>query len=113
MSLTLLSYAEVAIGIIVSCIPTLPRFFRYFGPRLHKMLCSRAKVPINRECKRTPTKIANAKKTRLNFVQEETQPDEERPAPGDGKLIVSSMDSIELSSRQIGQHLGEVEAGNV
>ena len=30
------SYAEISIGIIVSCLPVLPRFFKNFGPRIYE-----------------------------------------------------------------------------
>ena len=29
------AYAEISIGIIVSCLPVLPKFFNHFGPRIY------------------------------------------------------------------------------
>ena len=37
------TYAEIAIGTIVSCMPVLPKFFRYFSPRLYATFASKSK----------------------------------------------------------------------
>ena len=37
------TYAEIAIGTIVSCMPVLPKFFRHFGPRLYATFASKFK----------------------------------------------------------------------
>ena len=41
--MSLWSYAEVAIGTMVCCLPTLPKFFRHFGPKLYWSLPSALK----------------------------------------------------------------------
>ena len=37
------TYAEIAIGTIVSCIPVLPKFFQHFGPKIHATFASKPK----------------------------------------------------------------------
>ena len=37
------TYAEIAIGIVVSCLPVLPRFFQHFGPKVYGTFSFRAK----------------------------------------------------------------------
>ena len=44
IGLSLLSYAEVAIGVIVSCAPTLPRFFQHVGPKVFRVFPRRTRV---------------------------------------------------------------------
>ena len=41
--MTFWTYAEIAIGIIVSNFPVLPKFFRHFGPRVYKTFSSTSK----------------------------------------------------------------------
>ena len=44
VTLTLLSYAEIALGIIVSCVPTLPRFFQYVVPKVRGLVSPQSKI---------------------------------------------------------------------
>lgn len=37
------TYAEIAIGTIVSCMPVLPKFFRHFSPKLYATFASKSK----------------------------------------------------------------------
>ncbi len=37
------AYAEIGIGIIVSCVPVLPRFFQHFSPKLYATFASKSK----------------------------------------------------------------------
>lgn len=37
------TYAEIAIGITVSCLPVIPRFFHHFGPKIRTLVLSRYK----------------------------------------------------------------------
>ena len=41
------TYAEIAIGIIVSCLPVLPRFFQHFGPKIRWSQSSRYRTSSN------------------------------------------------------------------
>lgn len=38
------TYAEIAIGIIISCLPVLPRLFQTFGPRIYSAFSFRSKT---------------------------------------------------------------------
>lgn len=38
------TYAEIAIGIIISCLPVLPRLFQTVGPRIYDVFSSRSKT---------------------------------------------------------------------
>jgi len=38
------TYAEIAIGIIVSCLPVLPKFFQHFGPKFQWFLLPKDKI---------------------------------------------------------------------
>ena len=38
------TYAEIAIGTVVSCSPVLPRFFQHFGSKVHEALSSKSKT---------------------------------------------------------------------
>ena len=44
IGLSLLSYAEVAIGVIVSCAPTLPRFFQHVRPKVLRIFSQSTRV---------------------------------------------------------------------
>lgn len=37
------TYAEIAIGTIVSCMPVLPKFLRHFSPKIHATFASKSK----------------------------------------------------------------------
>ena len=41
------AWAELAIGIIVSCLPVMPRFFQHVGPKVYKTLSFRSKNKIS------------------------------------------------------------------
>ena len=38
------TFAEIAIGTVVSCSPVLPKFFQHFGPKVHEALSSRSRI---------------------------------------------------------------------
>ena len=40
--LELWSWAELSIGIIVGCLPSLPKFFRHVGPKFHRVCGTRS-----------------------------------------------------------------------
>ena len=63
------TFAEIAIGIIVSCMPVLPKFFRHFGPKLYGAIISKSKSDSNPELRcpssvviEKPRNLANSKK---------------------------------------------------
>lgn len=41
------AHAEIAIGIVVSCLPVIPKFFLHFGPRIRRSLSYRYKAASN------------------------------------------------------------------
>ena len=45
------AYAEIAIGIIVTCLPISPRFFQFVGPKLSKSFSLRSKSGTKVESK--------------------------------------------------------------
>ena len=40
------TYAEIAIGTIVSCMPVLPKFFRHFSPKIYATFASKSKSKL-------------------------------------------------------------------
>ena len=82
------TYAELSIGIIISCLPVIPRFFQHFGPRLSRALTFRYGVTkeLSRasESERSHNQVRGKKLTLPSFKNtfaSVTSPDTER---GDG-----------------------------
>ena len=57
MRISLLSYAEITIGMIFSCTPILPRSFKYIGPKLYGTLWSWTTAATRRERESSHVKI--------------------------------------------------------
>ena len=91
LSLPLMSLAEITIGIVVSCVPNLPKFFDYFGPRISRNLFPWAKVSSLFERNRKPIEVQGTRESEicnhgsrsedmdLEFVGKEARGQKEEP----------------------------------
>ena len=62
------TYAELSTGIVISCLPVIPRFFQHFGPKVHSALALRSKPTKdsdNKSASATPSDKVRAEKLRL------------------------------------------------
>ncbi len=81
------TYAELSTGIVISCLPVIPKFFQHVGPKVHSALTSRSKPTKesdNHSASATPSDRVGAEKLKLpNFkhtftsVISNTQKDED------------------------------------
>ena len=64
------TYVEIAMGIIISCLPVLPRLFQAFGPRIYGAFSFRSKTSTHTETQtaHTPIKSRSGKKSPDGYV---------------------------------------------
>lgn len=66
------TYVEIAMGIIISCLPVLPRLFQGFGPRIYSALSFRSKTSgmthSETQTTHTPIKRMSGKKNPDGYV---------------------------------------------
>lgn len=103
------TYVEIAIGIIISCLPVLPRLFQAFGPRIYGAFSLRSKTSgvTNSETKtsHTPIKpISGKKSTDLYGVQTEVSgeysPLREHGPPLPGRAVTNDSSQTSLGRTQ-------------
>ena len=62
------TYAELSTGIVISCLPVIPKFFQHVGPKVHSALTLRSKPTQNSDSKSasaTPSEKVRAEKLKL------------------------------------------------
>lgn len=72
-------WAEVAIGILISCVPVLPRFFQHFGPKIVQYFTlgskpSTFKSSFNKSSNRIAAKIRALPDLKTHFSQQSDGP---------------------------------------
>lgn len=72
-------WAEVAMGILISCVPVLPRFFQHFGPRIVQYFTlgskpATFKSSFNKSSNRIAAKVRGLPNSKTHFSQQSDGP---------------------------------------
>lgn len=62
------TYAELAIGVIISCLPVIPKFFQHVGPRVSAIIFSQHELSGDHTRQLSPGAVSTHKKAACGFV---------------------------------------------
>ena len=62
------TYAELAAGVIISCLPVIPRFFQYVGPKISATIFSEATLSGDHTQQLSPRAASTHKEAGSGFV---------------------------------------------
>lgn len=65
------TYAEISIGIVISCLPVIPKFFQHIGPKVYSALTLRSKSGGNESASSSPSaKVRSDSKLKLPSIKD-------------------------------------------
>ena len=62
------TYAELATGVIVSCLPVIPKFFQHVGPRISATIYSQGKFSGDYKRQLSPRAVSTHKEAACGFI---------------------------------------------
>ncbi len=62
------TYAELATGVVVSCLPVIPKFFQHIGPRISATIFNQAKLSGDYKRQLSPRPASTHKEAACGFV---------------------------------------------